>query len=423
MLERYFLRPTTLDRLRGSWLGEPLERYVSWLNEHGYAARNVFYRVPVIMQFGRYAKARAAQTLADLPAYVDGFVEYWIDRRDWRRQVKPTREGLRKEIRGPIEQFLRVVLPDFKGRGRMRRRRPLPFPTIMPAFLAYLREERGLRDATIEHYRVHLEALGIYLTRLDLIQPAALSPVVLSGFITETSSGLAKTSIRDRCGVLRVFLRYLHRDRHVPQDLSRAVGAPQTHRLSGIPRAVTWEEVRRMLAQVDRRAAVGRRDYAILLLLVTYGLRGGEVATLTLDDVDWRNERLYVPQRKGGHSTAYPLSPIVGNAILDYLQHGRPATPDRHLFFRVVAPLTPATANVIGCVAAQHLRAAGVSVPRMGSHTLRHTCVQRLVDAGLSLKAIGDYVGHRHPSSTQIYSKVDVETLRAVACGDGEEVV
>jgi site-specific recombinase XerD len=168
---------------------------------------------------------------------------------------------------------------------------------------------------------------------------------------------------------------------------------------------------------------VGRRDYAILLLLVTYGLRGREVAALTLDDVDWRNDRLYVPQRKGGHSSAYPLSPIVGNAILDYVQHGRPTTSDRHLFFRVVAPLTSATVHVIGCVAAQHLRAAGVSVPRMGSHTLRHTCVQRLVDAGLSLKTIGDYVGHRHPSSTQIYSKVDVETLRAVACGDGEEVV
>jgi integrase len=209
----------------------------------------------------------------------------------------------------------------------------------------------------------------------------------------------------------------------VSQDLSRAVGAPQTHRLSGIPRAVTWDEVRRMLGQVDRRTIVGRRDYAILLLLVTYGLRAREVAALTVDDVDWRNDRLYVPQRKGGHSTTYPLSPIVGNAILDYVQHGRPTTGDRHLFFRVVAPRTPATVHVIGCVAAQHLRAAGVSVPRMGSHTLRHTCVQRLVDAGLSLKTIGDYVGHRHASSTQIYSKVDVETLRAVACGDGEEVV
>jgi integrase/recombinase XerD len=119
MLERYFLRPTTIDRLRGSWLGEPLERYVSWLSEHGYATRNVFHRVPLVMQFGTFAKARGAQTLADLPAHVDAFVEYWIDRRDRRRQVEPTREALRKEIRGPIEQFLRVVLPDFKGRARV----------------------------------------------------------------------------------------------------------------------------------------------------------------------------------------------------------------------------------------------------------------------------------------------------------------
>lgn len=423
MLERYFVRPTTVDRLRDSWLGEPLERYVSWLSDHGYAARNVFHRIPRIVHFGEFAKARGSHTIADLPAHVDEFVEHWINRTDYRRHVRPTRDALRKEIRGPIEQFLRVVLPDFEGRGRSRRRRPMPFPTIIPAFLAYLRDERGLREATIDHYQFHLEALGVYLTRLDLEQPAALSPVVLSGFITDTSPGLCKTSIRDRCGVLRVFLRYLHRERHVPHDLSKAVGAPQTHRLSGIPRAVTWDEVRRMLAQVDRRTIVGRRDYAILLLLVTYGLRGREVAALTLDDVDWRNDRLRVPERKGGHSTAYPLSPIVGNAILEYVQHGRPTTSDRHLFFRVVAPLTPATFNVISCVAAQHLRAAGVRVPRMGSHTLRHTCVQRLVDAGLSLKAIGDYVGHRHPSSTQIYSKVDVETLRAVACGDGEEVV
>jgi integrase/recombinase XerD len=111
------------------------------------------------------------------------------------------------------------------------------------------------------------------------------------------------------------------------------------------------------------------------------------------------------------------------SAMLDYIQHGRPATSDRHLFFRVVAPVTPVTFNVVVCLAAQHLRAAGVCLPRMGSHTLRHTCVQGLVDAGMSLKMIGDYVGHRHASSTQIHSKVDVETLRAVACGDGEEVL
>jgi site-specific recombinase XerD len=387
MLERYFVRPTTVDRLRGSWLGEPLERYVAWLAEHGYAARNVFRRVPLVIQFGAFAKARGSETITDLPAQVDAFVEHWIGRTDHRRHVVPTREQLRKETRGPIEQFLRVVLPEFKGRGRSRRLRPMPFPTITPAFLAYLRDERGLREASIDHYRFHLEALGAYLARIDLVQPTALSPVVLSGFITDTSQGISKSSIRDRCGTVRVFLRYLHREKHVPHDLSGAVGAPQTYRLSGIPRAVTWDEVRRMLAQVDRRTVVGRRDYAILLLLVTYGLRGREVAALTLDDVDWRNDRLRVPERKAGHSTAYPLSPIVGTAILDYVQHGRPATSDRHLFFRVVAPLTPVTFNVVGCLAAQHLRSAGVRVPRMGSHTLRHTCVQRLVDAGMSLKS------------------------------------
>jgi integrase/recombinase XerD len=423
MLERYFVRPTTVDRLQGSWLGEPLERYVSWLSEHGYAGRNVLHRVPRIVHFGEFAKARGSYTITDLPAHVDDFVEYWISRKDYRRQSQPTRAALRKEIRGPIEQFLRVILPGFTGRGRTRRRRPMPFPDITPAFVAYLREERGLREASIDHYRFHLEALGTYLTRLGLVEPTALSPVVLSGFVTDTSPGLAKTSVRDRCGVLRVFLRYLHREQHMPHDLSGTVGAPQVHRLSGIPRAITWEDVRRTLAQVDRRTVVGRRDDAILLLLVTYGLRAREVAALTLDDVDWRHDRLYVPERKAGHSTAYPLSPLVGTAMLEYVQRGRPVTTDRHLFFRVVAPLTPATFNVVGCVAAQHLRAAGVRVPRMGSHTFRHTCVQRLVDAGLSLKTIGDYVGHRQPSSTQIYSKVDVETLRAVACGDGEEVL
>jgi hypothetical protein len=178
-----------------------------------------------------------------------------------------------------------------------------------------------------------------------------------------------------------------------------------------------------MLEGVDRRTVVGRRDYAILLLLVTYGLRAREVAALTLDNLDWRHERLRVPERKAGHSTAYPLSPIVGAAILAYLQDGRPSTTDRHVFFRVVAPLTPITFNVVGCLAARHLRQAGVSAPRLGSHTLRHTCVQRLVDAGVSLKVIGDYVGHRQPSSTQIYSKVSIEALRAVACGPGEEVL
>src|SRR5690606_29386809 len=132
-----------------------------------------------------------------------------------------------------------------------------------------------------------------------------------------------------------------------------------------------------------------------LLLLVTYGLRAREVAALTLDDIDWRNERLRIPERKADHSTAYPLSSLVAEAILDYLKNVRPETSERLIFFRIVAPYSPLTYAAISGCATRYLRRAGIPVSRPGSHTLRHTCVQRLVDAQFSLKMIGDYVGHR----------------------------
>lgn len=166
-----------------------------------------------------------------------------------------------------------------------------------------------------------------------------------------------------------------------------------------------------------------KRDFAILLLLVTYGLRAREVAALTLDDIDWKRERICVPERKAGHSTAYPLSLVVGEAILDYLQQSRPNTTDRHIFFRAPAPHTPMSWSSVSMRVGRYLRKAGIQVSRPGSHTLRHTCVHRLVDVGFDLKTISDYVGHRSPSSTEVYTKVAVETLREVALGDGEEVL
>lgn len=178
-----------------------------------------------------------------------------------------------------------------------------------------------------------------------------------------------------------------------------------------------------MLDAVDRRSAAGRRDFAILLLLVAYGLRGHEVARLTLDDIDWKRERLHVLGRKEGHSTVYPLSTVVGEAILDYLQRDRPQTTDRHVFFLVYAPYKPLSGHTIVSLAARRLHRAGVQVVRPGSHTFRHSCVQRLVESNFPYKTIGDYVGHRSPTSTEVYTKVAVETLREVALGDVEEIL
>jgi integrase/recombinase XerD len=251
-----------------------------------------------------------------------------------------------------------------------------------------------------------------------------LSPALLSAFIAERSgTGLAKTTVREGCSVLRVFLRYAHREGAVRGELWKSVEGPQVYRLSDIPRSISWEEVGKVLALADRRTPGGKRDYAILLLLATYGLRAREVAALTLDDIDWRRQRLAIPERKAGHSTAFPLAAAAGEALADYLRHGRPQSPDRHVFFRAVAPLRPIGADAVSGCARRYLLRAGIGVPRPGSHTLRHSAVQRLVDTGFSLKTIGDYAGHRSAASTEIYAKVAVESLRRVALGDGEEAL
>lgn len=295
---------------------------------------------------------------------------------------------------------------------------------MLPDFFEYLVSERGLRPASVLQYRFHLDRFEAYLGRVGVDRVQDLTPALLSAFVAERSgSGLAKTTVRDCCGVLRVFLRYAHREGVVNRDLSNAVEWPQVYRLSTIPRSISWEEVGKVLATVERRTPSGRRDYAILLLLVTYGLRAREIAALTLDDIDWKRERLAVPERKAGHSTAFPLSRYVGEALVDYLQHGRPQTSDRHMFFRAVAPVRPIGTAAVSSCARRYLVAAAIDVPRRGSHTLRHTLVQRLVDSNFSLSTIGDFVGHRSPASTEIYAKVAIEPLRQVALGDGEEVL
>ena len=421
MLERYFLRPETVDRVRASWIGEPIERYVAWLAEHGYAARNVHRHVPVLRHFGEFARAHGATTVDELPMHLDAFVAQWMTERGGGRRGPRGHEKLANEVRLPVEQLLRLMVPDFLGRGRPRC--AWPFADGASGFFAYLRDERGLRPASVDSYRHYLTRFAKYLERIGVHELAALTPAVLSAFVVDQSPGLSRTSVRDLCGTVRVFLRYLHREGLVRTDRSATVESPQAYRLADIPRSITWDEVRRVLDGIDRRSRAGKRDYAILVLLVTYGLRAREVTALTLDALDWRQERLRVPERKAGHSTASPLSTVVGEALLDYLQHGRPTTPDRHVFLRVLAPPTPMTSGAIASRAAHYLHKAGIVVPRAGSHTLRHTCVQRLVDAAFSLQQIGDYVGHRSPASTEIYTKVAVDTLREVALGDGETIL
>lgn len=422
MLEKFYVRPETVDRVLSSWIGNSVEMYVRWLVEHGYSSKTISRRIPILISFGEFAKAHGTAQIEDLPSHVESFVQEWFAERRKGRLSECQAKKIVQCIRNPIRQMLRVAISDYVGLGRPHKAEN-PFEAQAPRFFEYLRLEKGLREATIWQYRHSLRKLAAYFQRIGLDDVAHLSPAVLSCFVAECSRGVSWSELRNRCGNLRVFLRYLHRERVLTKDLSPAVEPPQKFRLSGLPRSISWADVRRVLETVERRSAVGKRDYVILLLLVTYGLRAREIAALTLDDIDWRNDRLRIPERKAGHSTAYPLSALVGEAIVDYLKNARPESSSRSLFFRGMAPIRPIGSAAISCCAARYLHKAGIKVLRAGSHTLRHTCAQRLLDADLPLKSIGDYLGHGSPSSTQIYTKVAIESLRKVALDDGEEAV
>src|SRR5260370_4013414 len=400
MLEQYFLRPTTVDRIRSNWLAPQIEQFVEWMHAQKYARHNITRRIPLLCHFADFARTNGATDLASTSSLVEKFGDHWISGNSilW-RMVRLALEG-------------RVT--------RERGRPPVLFQSDAPAFFPYLTEERGLNKLTAAPYLRYLNRLDAYLRRIEVTSLRDLSPQLLSSFVVETAPQLARNTRRDLCTVIRTFLRFLYRERIVAEDLSVTFEVPRMFRLSSVPRSITWGEVRRVLEVVDRRTMRGRRDYAILLMLVTYGLRACEAAKLTLDDIDWKHERLQIPDRKAGNCTAYPLAGVSAEALIDYLKNGRPDTAERRLFLRVVAPRGPVGTGGVGASVALYLQKAGIKVHRAVSPTLRNTCVQRLIDAEFPLNTIGDYVGHRRSQSTEVCAKVAIDTLREVAMGDGE---
>lgn len=420
MFENYFVRAKTIERLRQSWIAESIKKYADWMEAQGYTRRVIRWNVALLVGFGEYAKSKGANSLAGVSEFSSDFARH-------RESQNPARDDERRRINkrvteAVIGQMLTVCLPEFTPRGG-RQRAELPRFDFTEKFFVFLQKERGLSKSSISVYAYSLVLFQSYVDRIGMRHITELSPAILQGFVVAVQDRLSKASLLRILGPVRVMLRYLFREHLLDRDLSKAVESPRDYRLSGLPRSITWDEVRQMLEAVGLRMPIGRRDYAILLLLVTYGLRAREVASVTLDDIDWKNEKLRIRERKAGHSAVYPLSAVVGNAILEYLQKDRPPASDRHLFYRVDAPKTPLTWKSVGSLARHYLIVSGIAVSRKGSHTLRHTCVQRLVDAEFSLKVIGDYVGHRSPESTRIYSKVDIKSLSEISSGLEEGLI
>lgn len=283
------------------------------------------------------------------------------------------------------------------------------------AFARYLRDERSLAPVTIVNYVSFIR--GFLDDRFGR-GPVTLSRVCASdvvGFVQRQAPRLHLKRAKVLTTALRSFLRYGRYRGDISLDLAAAVPPVANWSMSAIPRAIPAAAVRQVLAAVDRRTSMGRRDYAILLLLARLGLRAGEVARLELDDLDWTTGQVSV-RGKGGHQTALPIPGEVGEAIAAYLRHGRPSSRCRRVFLRAKAPIRGfGGAQAIGSVVRHRLACAGVSGPTTGAHQFRHALAVQMLRQGASLPEIGEVLRHRHPQTTAIYTKVDLTALRTLA--------
>jgi len=291
--------------------------------------------------------------------------------------------------------------------------------TLTHEYAMWMQDRRGLaaetRNDRCAEARRFLAWLGPRGTDESLRQ---LGVADLDAYLTGRAPSLRRVSLKGVTGTLRSFLRYLHATGRTERDLSTAINGPRVYTDEGIPSALRAEDVARVLeATRQDRSAIGRRDYAIVLLLARYGLRAGEVTALRLEDLDWPHERLRIHHAKTGAHSELPLLDDVGDALVHYLQHGRPPVTFREVFIRHRAPYRPfRSGSSLYTPIRRRLEAAGIAPSgKKGPHTFRHARAVSLLRAAVSVKHIGDILGHRSADSTAVYLKLATDDLRAVA--------
>ena len=285
-----------------------------------------------------------------------------------------------------------------------------PTDRLLAGFERYLLLERGLAAGTVRGYVTHTRS---FLAGLEPAGLVGLSAAEVTGAVLDKAgSGVSVSASQYFVSALRAFLRFCFLEGLVEVDLAQAALTVTGRRSSPLPRGIGRADARALLDACDRRTALGRRDYALIVLLLRLGLRRGEVAALRLDDIDWRAGELVV-HGKGGRCDRLPLPADVGQALASYLRRGRPASDRRELFLRARPPFDPIASGTVASTVRRACRRAGI--PEIGSHRLRHTTACELVGAQVPLERIGQVLRHRSLQTTAIYARVDLDGLRRLA--------
>jgi integrase/recombinase XerD len=346
------------------------------------------------------------------PTTVRATIEKWASREPRYHSYKNGRRG-REYL---AQRALRWL-------GYMERLQMAPegmnaYSALIADFATYMRLQQGLAEATIGIRCWHAEDFLKWYLR-DHLSLSDITIAEIDEAIARKGrdEGYARISVKTYASGLRSFFRHAERKGWCRRGLADLIESPRIYQYESLPLGPSWEDVQKLIATTETDGTKGIRDRAMLLLFAVYGLRSSEVRTLKLEDLDWEKNLIWVPRTKGRRRQCYPLVETVGEAILQYLEDGRPrVTQYREVFLTLSAPVQPFRAtSSVWTVVAKRLRYLGVPLRHHGPHALRHACATHLLAEGLSLKEIGDHLGHRSPKVTATYAKVDIAGLREVA--------
>lgn len=410
-LEQIFSCPRTLARLQNGPLCKLLEGFCRWMIRNGFSRWTIRGHMSHLSHLNTYLGPSTALPLSVVRATdIEGFFQAYAHR-------CRNRGALNKHlgyVRWSVDRFIEYL----REEGLFEQSPSLPlYQPLLDAYQNWMQEQRQVAVGTLEVYchslSGFLQRLGAQATFEGLAQ---LSADQLERLFLAQAQGMGHSARHSLQSALRTFLRFCLARGTIHQNLDVAVPTLRTYRLASVPRAFSEAQAQQLLASVDRSTAIGRRDYALLLLLYTFGVRSAQVRALRLDDIHWSDNRIRFRAMKNGKDIELPLSEAVGEALLAYLQHGRPACACPQVFLTSRAPYRPLRrSSNIAQIVSQAVDKAGFDTPCRGAHAFRHGFATRMLAQGHSLKAIADVLGHRCLSTTTIYTKVDFGQLEEVA--------
>lgn len=397
------IAPPKIEGAAGAALSPLIARYKAEVTAQGYARRSIRYHLMLLETLALWLERHQLSAAA---LDEEKLAKFLRREKDWRWthiSGKATlrrflamlrRDGIVAPPKPPVETAAQILAREYEQ---------------------FLLKDHALSPQTTQAWKPYARRLLSDVFGEGALQLEKLHAIDVTGYVQRHARRYGSSYARKLVAATRSFLRYLHYRGLVAADLSTAVPKVARWSLSTLPKHLPARQVRQVLARCSRRTGLGRRNYAVLLLLARLGLRAGEVISLRLADIDWENHRLTV-RGKGGREAQLPMPADVARALANYLRRGRPRCTCRCIFIRDYAPLHGlARAGAVRKIVVGALANAGVVSARKGAHLFRHSLATEMLRRGASLDEIGEVLRHKSPDTTAIYAKVDVTALRRLA--------